>query len=218
MGGPGSGRHDGVKKRRVESCIALDVNELRRAGALVPGTCGTLSWQCDSGAGASLTFRAEAGTFILSYFEHGVMIEQRIALAHSPATSGGTRVYFVCPDSDCGRRVSKLYLARGALRCRHCQGLAYECQSEDRQRRARRRADKRRARLGSHRWRPGALPIITRPKGMWAKTFARLQERAVTADIIADMHLESNLMKIASRVKRRLRRRSQAFRTRAARS
>jgi hypothetical protein len=35
---------------------------------------------------------------------------------------------------------------------------------------------------------------------MWKKTFVRLQDRAVAADIIANMHLESNLMKIASRV------------------
>jgi hypothetical protein len=181
-----------------------DVNELRRAGALVPGAAGTLSWQCDSATGESLAFRAEADALILSYFERGVMIEQRIALAHRPAKFGGTRVYFVCPGAECSRRVFKLYFARGALRCRRCHALSYECQAEDKQRRARRRADRRRARLGSPQWRPGAVPVVTRPKGMWKKTFTGLQERSVAADIIADMHLESNLMKIASRVKRRL--------------
>lgn len=89
MGGPGSGRHDGVKKRRVEFCLALDVNELRRAGALVPSACGTLSWHCDSAAGELVAFRAEADALILSYFERGVMIEQQIALAYSPVTFGG---------------------------------------------------------------------------------------------------------------------------------
>ena len=208
MGGPGSGRHNGMKKVRVESCLALDVNALRRAGALVPGAYGALSWGCNDNTLASLAFRAEANALILSYFEHGVMIEQQIALAHSPAKFGGTRVYFVCPGDECGRRVFKVYLARGAFRCRDCHGLAYECQAEDRQRRARRRADKRRARLGSPQWRPDAFPVVTRPKGMWKKTFTRLQERSVAADIIADMHLELNLMKIASRVKWRLRRKS----------
>jgi hypothetical protein len=214
---PGSGRHKGLKKRRVESCLALDVNDLRRAGALVPGSCGTLSWQRDSASGELLLFRAGTDALIVSYLERGVMIEQRIALAYSGAKFGGARVHFVCPGAECGQRFSKLYFARGAFRCRDCHGLAYECQAEDRQRRARRRADRRRARLGSPQWRPGAVPVVTRPKGMWKKTFARLQERSVAADIIADVHLESNLMKIASRVKRRLRRRSQAFRTRSAR-
>jgi hypothetical protein len=54
-------------------------------------------------------------------------------------------------------------------------------------------------------WRAGALPVMTRPKGMWRSTFDQLQERAVAADIVADLHWESNLMKIARRVNRRLR-------------
>jgi hypothetical protein len=205
MGGPGSGRHNGTKKRRVESCLTLNVNELLREGALVPGTCGTLSWQCDSAAGESLAFRAEADTLIISHFERGVMIEQRIALSNSTANFGGTRVYFVCPGSECGRRVSKLYLARAAFRCRDCQGLAYECQAEDRQKRARRRADKRRARLGAQQWRAGALPVMKKPTGMWTSTYARLQERAVAADIIANKHVEERLMKLVERIERRRR-------------
>jgi hypothetical protein len=208
MGGRGSGRHNGAKKRRVEACVALDVNELRRTGALVPGVCGTLSWQEENSA--LLAFRAKADALVLAYFPGqfaaSEAMEQRIALTCSPAKFGGTRVYFVCPGSECGRRVSKLYFTGGAFRCRDCQRLAYECQAEDRSRRARRRADKRRARVGSQRWRPGSLPVMTRPKGMWRRTFVRLQERAVAADIVADMHLESNLMKIAHRVHRRLRR------------
>jgi hypothetical protein len=176
-----------VKKRRVESCLALDVNELRRKGALSPGGSGTLSWDSDVGTTASMAVRAEANAIILSYFERGVTIEQRITLTYSPVQFGGTRVYFVCPGHECGRRVSKLYFKRGALRCRDCHGLAYECQAEDRERRARRGADKRRARLGSQQCRPGALSVMTRPKGMWRRTFVRLQE-AVAADIVADMH------------------------------
>ena len=40
---------------------------------------------------------------------------------------------------------------------------------------------------------------------MWRTTFVRLQDTAVAADIVADMHWESNLMKIARRVNRPLR-------------
>lgn len=204
-----SGRHNGVKKRRVESCLALDVNELRRVGALTQGTCGTFSWDCDHGA-LSLAFRAEADALVLVYrTEHiaaSEVIEQRITLAYSPAQFGGTRVHLLCPGSECGCRVSKLYFARGVLGCRDCHGLAYSCQAEDKDRRARRRADKRRARLGSLPWRPAAQPLMTRPKGMWRSTFARLQESAVVADMVADMHFDARLMKIARRVQERQRR------------
>jgi hypothetical protein len=198
-----------VKKRRVESCLALDVNELRRMGALAPGTCGTLSWQGADATVAPLTFRTEADALVLVYqtghLTASEVIEERIALAHSPTAFAGARVYFVCPGSECGRHVSKVYLLHGAFLCRHCHGLAYECQAEDGQRRARRRADKRRARLGSQRWSLGALPVMTRPKGMWRSKFARLQERAVAADIVADMHLNARLVKIVRAVDRRRR-------------
>jgi hypothetical protein len=94
MGGPGSGRHDGVKKRRVESCLALDANELRREGALTQGACGTLSLGTDHGA-LSLAFRAEADALVLLYrAEHiaaSEVIEQRVAQAYSSANFGGTR-------------------------------------------------------------------------------------------------------------------------------
>jgi hypothetical protein len=139
------------------------------------------------------------------HFNGSEAMELRIAVVWTDANFGGERVYLVCPGPECGRRVSILYLARGAFRCRHCHGLAYGCQAEDRQRRARRRANKRRASLGSDQWRPGALPVVVRPKGMWRSTFVRLQKRAVAADIVADMHLNARLMKIARRVQRRLR-------------
>jgi hypothetical protein len=170
-----------VKKRRVESCLALDVNELRRMGALAPGVSATLSWQGEDAGVASLAFRAEADALILTYRTDHLAasegIERRIALAYSPANFGGTRVYFLCPGSECGRHVSKVYFTRGVFRCRDCHGLAYECQAEDRQQRARRRADKRRARLGSQRWSAGALPVMARPKGMWRRKFYRRRDR-----------------------------------------
>jgi hypothetical protein len=133
------------------------------------------------------------------------VIGHRIALRFISAAFGGTRVYFECPGHECGRHVSKLYIVRGLFRCRDCHGLAYGCQAEDRERRARRRADKRRSRLGSVRWSAGALPVVTRPKGMWRGTFARLQERTVAADIVADMHFDERLMRLVDRVERRRR-------------
>jgi hypothetical protein len=67
MGGCGSGRHRGVRKRRVESCLALNVNELRRKGALTPGGAGTLTWERNGEIHASLEFRADAAGLVLSF-------------------------------------------------------------------------------------------------------------------------------------------------------
>jgi hypothetical protein len=189
MGGCGSGRHDGAKKRRIESCLALDVNALRRKCALTPGASGTLSWERDRGAVASADFRADTAELVLRYDGHGTeapkIIEQRVALSFARAALGGARVYFLCPGESCGRRVSVLYFRRGAFRCRHCHGLAYESQREDPVRRSRRHADKLRARLGWPQQRALALPILVKPKGMWSKTFERVRSHAIAAESVA---------------------------------
>jgi ABC-type multidrug transport system fused ATPase/permease subunit len=135
MGGCGSGRHHGVRKRRVESCVALDVNELRRKGVLTPGASGTLTWERDCSAAGSVGIRADTAELILCYRAHSTedfkLVEQRVALSLLPAALGDTRAYFLCPDAECGRRVSVLYFCKGVFRCRNCHGLAYESQGED---------------------------------------------------------------------------------------
>ena len=47
MGGIGSGRHWPNKKNLITDCKKLDVLELNRAGALKPGTIGSMSWSDD---------------------------------------------------------------------------------------------------------------------------------------------------------------------------
>jgi len=163
MGGCGSGRHNGVRKRRVETCLALDVNELRREGALAPGASGTLTWEREGEPQASVDFRIDSGTLVLSYDDQSdKAVEQHLALSSVPAPFGGARAYFLCPGAECGRRVSALYFRRGVYRCRHCHRLAYESQREDARRRARRRADQLRARLG---W-PQQRGL---PRGVWPR-------------------------------------------------
>lgn len=209
MGGCGSGRHRGARKRRVESCIALDVNELRRKGALTPGAYGTLTWERDRGAVASADFRAHAAGLILCYDAHGTevpkVIEQRVALSFVPAAFGGARAHFLCPGPECGRRVSVLYFRRGVFRCRHCHGLAYESQCEDARRRARRRADKLRARLGWPQQRAIALPIVVKPKGMWSRTFERLRGYAISAEEVATSAQVAHWARLLRRLDRRQR-------------
>jgi hypothetical protein len=199
-----------VRKRRVESCLALDVNELRRKGALAPGACGTLTWEH---AVASVAFRVDNATLILSYHDQRAAelrdVEQRVELSSIPAEFGGSRTYLLCPGEGCGRRVSVLYFRRGVFRCRLCHGLAYESQREDGRRRARRRADKLRARLGWQQRRALALPIVVKPKGMWRRTFERLRGNAIAAESVATAAQVVHWARLLGRFERRKRRAQQ---------
>jgi hypothetical protein len=205
MGGYGSGRHHGAKKRRVESCRVLDVKALRREGALTPGASGTITWARDGEQ--SVAFRADAAELVLSYHDRPDVErepdEQRVALSSIPAVFGGSRVYFICPGTDCGRRVAKLFLVRGLFLCRRCHGLAYESQSEDAKHRARRRADKLRERLGTPSWSAFALAPPTRPKAMWRMTFDRLRRSIRAADNVANAIYIAHVAKLIGRVDRR---------------
>jgi hypothetical protein len=214
MGGCGSGRHHGARNRRVESCLGLDVNELRRKGALTPGATGTLTWERDGDA-ACVAFRADKAALILSYHDQYNAeprdVEQHIALSSVPAAFGGSRVYFLCPGTDCARRVSILYFARGSFRCRRCHRLAYKCQMENITQRARRRADKLRARLGWPQHRALGLPIVVvRPKGMWNRTFERVRGDAIAAESVATAAQVAQWARLLGRLERRRRRAQQA--------
>jgi hypothetical protein len=208
MGGCGSGRHNGVRKRRVEDCIALDVRELARRNALAPGTAGTLTWERDGYFVGSADFRIDTTGLVLTYHSGAGdprrANEQRVALSSVAAHLGGARVFFTCPSAECGRRVALLYFARGAFRCRQCHGLAYESQREDAARRACRRANKRRARLGWPRWGAPARQVAARRKGQWRTTFRRQLKSVIAADAKADAVYAAHYWRLACRVERRV--------------
>jgi hypothetical protein len=211
MGGCGSGRGAGIRRHRVESCIALDVNELHRKSVLTRDTSGTLTWEREGEALGSVQVSAEENAIALCYrdreFEAFTSVEVRIGLSWVPATFGGARPYFICPGTTCARRVALLYFARGVFRCRRCHNLAYECQREDKRRRARRRANKLRASMGAPSWRALALTHTERPKGMWRTPYNQLRRSIEAADTVANATYVHDLTKLTSRVVRRGRRR-----------
>ncbi len=137
MGGFGSGIWPRYSARRTtDELPALDVRKLKRAGLVHPGQ---------------------------------ERIEDVARLAWTPCGLGGERPWFVCPGEGCGRRAAILYLEDGVLLCRLCLDLAYPSQREGklggRLSRARRRAEKARARLAA----PGE-ELVEKPKGMHHKT------------------------------------------------
>lgn len=193
MGGLGSGRRGGSGRTTVEACRLIDVNRLRKKGCLRAGWCGAWTWTRDGEQVASITLHAEAGRLHLAYRVRAgggewQDVGETVPVVRVPCPFGGTKPLFTCPGAvrgiPCGRRVAKLYLAGRYFLCRHCHGLAYESQNARRWHRALRRASKTRERLGGD----GTLaaPLPDKPKGMWWRTYRRLCERAVEAEVRVD--------------------------------
>ena len=206
MGGFGSGRLARRNRGTVENCLALDVNRLRRDGCLKPGWIGTRRWMQDGKEAARIGLRAEEGRVQLSYrvqVDRGEWqdIEESIPLMWQPCRFGGRRPYFVCPGVvngvPCRRRVEKLYKVGRDFLCRHCHGLSYGSQSEDRYGRALRRAAKIRMRLGGE---PEfeARPSL-KPKGMHRATYERLRNQMLEAeDVVGE-----GLFRMPQRIRKR---------------
>ena len=193
MGGFGSGRSSGAGRDKVEYSRSIDVNRLHKAGCLTPGWTHGWQWTQDGEKVATITLRAEADWLHLSYRVRIAggeweSIEEPVRLVRVPCRFGGARPYFLCPGVvngiACGRRVVKLHGAGRYFLCRHCYRLAHASQSEDRWDRTLRRANKIKQRLGGE---PGmSAPFPRKPKGMWQRTYERLRDEAVDAEVRAD--------------------------------
>ena len=193
MGGFGSGRPSGSGRDKVEYSRSIDVNRLHKAGCLTPGWTHGWQWTQDGEKVATITLRAEADWLHLSYRVRIAggeweSIEEPVRLVRVPCRFGGARPYFLCPGVvngiACGRRVVKLHGAGRYFLCRHCYRLAHASQSEDRWDRTLRRANKIKQRLGGE---PGmSAPFPRKPKGMWQRTYERLRDEAVDAEVRAD--------------------------------
>ena len=190
MGGYGSGRQGW--RTKVEHCRSLDVNRLRKAGCLEPGTIGIWEWKEDGERVASIGLRGEEHAIRLVYRWSGwdedwQDIDYRVPIVRKACNFGGERPYFLCQGvvngRYCGRRAVKLFGAGRYYLCRHCYGLSYASQSEFAHDRALRRANKRRMRLGGY---PGTEELIERPKGMWRRTFEREVEAIYADEELAD--------------------------------
>ena len=177
MGGYGSGRQDGrVKTDQVPS---LDVRHLYRRGVLAPGTFTQWSWGGPSGF--SIDLHAQGDRVLLQHWVRmsdgeDRRVEYPVMLDRTSCHFGGWRAWFRCPSPRCGRRVAVLFKGR-YFACRHCLQLAYASQSERREERLARRADKLRERLG---WEGDQR---RRPRRMRRRTYERL--RARYTDLVA---------------------------------
>ena len=207
MGGSGSGRQGG--RATVESGLRLDIDTMVRRGVIQPGAHvgGDMKFQFDDDE-LAIEFESSATDpraswlrlryAICDYWtEKQHEIDDKIYLAASRPHFGGQRWWFVCPKQN--RRVRKLYLPLGAhrFRSRHAYRLAYASQSEAFHDRARRRADKLRRRLGGD---PMDDHYPEKPRLMRRTTYARLLDKLIAADRIADRVADERMFLLISKL------------------
>ena len=142
MGGFGSGRWDNyAKKRTVEDCWILDLDEVPLGDTANPLTCGVLQVIRINGHEFPLPIRydfvEEEGPYLDITYPRGTryaqeQVKERLTLLSTRPNYGGARWYFSCPFTTegerCGERVKKLYLPpeERHFGCRECHDLTYE--------------------------------------------------------------------------------------------
>jgi hypothetical protein len=160
----------------VEHSVTLNIEQLRQAGALMPGlrTSGQLHWAFATDQLGSANFEAvlatKDGYLHLDLQLPSSSATQRISLTATKLYFGGARWWFICPVT--GKRVGRLHLPPGASQflSRRAHGLTYACQTEDVCDRAVRRSRKLMMRLDAE---AGSRWIPLKPKGMRWTTYVR---------------------------------------------
>ena len=180
MGGYGSGRRSG--KPKVEECSSIDANQLSRDGCLKNGWNGTMTWSRNGVKTSSIGIHTSNDSLHLSYCteEYGT-VSQSVTIERLPCRFGGSRAYFRCK---CNKRVVKLYAAGKHFLCRYCYHLPYSSKNESQWDRALRQRKKQRRRLSRNIGLEASM--AQKPKGMWWRTYKRLQERAYEAEQRSD--------------------------------
>lgn len=166
-------------KQTTKQYLVLDVRKLHRDGYLVPGSHFTFT-RTHSGRVFSVAVRAEENCLFVCLGADP--IPQLVRLAWTPCNFGGKRPWFLCPSLGCWRRVATLY-AGEVFACRTCHRLVYETQRLAGDRRAVRRAERIRIRLGGGGDVAAGFP--RRPKGMHRRTYERLRGEADHAAFLA---------------------------------
>jgi hypothetical protein len=163
------------RRGRVERAYSVDIRPWARQGLLGEGAAGVVEWTDDADPSAeSPTIRFHVHGKTVSFLTEldGQQIKQQVILQPGGYRFGGVVPHwFGCPS--CGARVAMLYLGRGGLACRGCQGLAYASQSAGPMARAALCLRLVEARLG---------PLRTRPPRMRHATYLGLLSRVVACD------------------------------------
>ena len=179
MGGFGSGRYGG--RPTADMSKKVDLAWMMRTGRAKPGQwiSGSLSWNCGGQPAGSISYSANMeceynSELKLTYYrgsaEEREDVEQRIRLVYTEPNYGGRRWWMICPYRHI--RVAKLYMPNGGDRfaSRKAWRLAYNSQRVAHRDRPFEKLFRLQRKLGCEQ---GWDSWISRPKGMWQRTFDR---------------------------------------------
>ena len=185
MGGYGSGRQYG--RPLADSSLRIDIAWMLRSGFASDGfeQTGTLSWSCRGDPAGNISYTANMRDpenaslelrFTTTRHSGGEKVDhvQGVPLSYTEPNFGGRRWWMHCPAN--GSRVGKLYCPMGAetFASRTAYRIGYYSQrigARDKPFEALFRLQKR---LGC---KEGWEMPIRRPKGMWCRTYARLEQQ-----------------------------------------
>lgn len=183
MGGYGSGRYGG--RPTADASLRIDLAWMFRTGCARDGAwlSGNLSWNRGGEPSGSIGYQAimhQPGEERLELFysrgsgDDREQVRQTVRLCHTVPHYGGKRWWMICPYH--GIRIGKLYLPPGGDRfaSRQAWRLGYQCQRVAAQDRPFERLFRLQKKLGCDQgWEMG----LTRPKGMWQRTFNQHMKR-----------------------------------------
>lgn len=184
MGGWGSGRSGGKPIR--EDALVIDLALMLRKGWLREGCVGhrhRMTWGANGQDRASISYDFDLAdpdnaSLTLIYTnkrdsDEGRAECQRIPLSYTEPPYGGRRWWMICPVRH--ERVGKLYLPAGGdiFAGRKAWRIAYRSQRSASRDRAFDKLHRLQRRLDCE---EGWEQPIRRPKGMWRRTFERLEE------------------------------------------
>lgn len=183
MGGYGSGRQSG--RPTASASKRIEIDWMIRTNKAIPGQSvrGTLSWSRGNQAAGSISYEAdmrdpENSELLLSYTRgEGAdpeAVKQTVRLIYTRPNFGGMRWWMICPFRH--NRVGKLYLPPWGDRFagRKAWRLGYQSQRDAPRDKPFERLFRIQRKLGCE---EGWGNWITRPKGMWHRTFDRYEER-----------------------------------------
>ena len=153
-----------VSRLTVERCLRLDVRKLWRRGYR-PGMSDTVCFDREH----VVRIEVRETSIHLVHSFGGDSVRYCVPITRTRCYFGGSRPWFLCPGSQCGRRCAVLYRAGRYFLCRRCGGLAYQTQQEREAGRMALKAGRIWRRLGCGFGGEG----LERPRGQHLRTFYR---------------------------------------------
>lgn len=171
MGGFGSGRR--TSRVCTDQLLSLDIRQLVRRRVHVRNTTVQVSWDGKQSQ-TILEIRSDGeALFFKNLTSANYRLEPspyEVRLDLTGCNFGGSRAWFRCPNTLCGRRVAILY-GGDVFLCRHCWSAGYRSQRESVVYRLFRRIDKLRRKMG---WQgPCGYGVGSRPKYMSRRQYDR---------------------------------------------